>query len=585
MPVFDARDILSWPGGGDNSTDTVIGGVHFNLTALEHWNYTLFSNGTMSNGTNGWCLLTFPPYQPSYVFPNGSFVNMTSCYSPVNPIGTRGFISIALAALYGIALMFTLMNLARHGRMYLPTEKRFRPVGRRWQWYWMIAMSVTGFISLIIGIDVDRYYLPQIPIVITAFFWILLNMCTLACVWEAVRHWGSWMERQYIDPDPFALAMDDKRARFEFWVPLFFYLWWWLDFFLVIPRNWGNIELQRTVQQTESNAAPSATDGRFKGAAFMLFACWLTTAFHLRHSIKHYRERNRGFVNRTIGLIKFTPYRFQLIVPIALFVVAFQALAAWRFEYSPFDITGDYVSIFVGGYAPSLLIMLIQIIAGFLNPNEDKELIRQRRLRGAANDRELGISRKPAWWRRVNGEVHDGETMRQRIARNVREIGGGRATAANIDRSMDNRLQEAEAANANNNASEVEMSQMNRTISNSAGAANAGAAPVSPYSGRSDARRSERAVQYAAGLLFPNAQSPTMTSSERSSYLSTDGPPPPYQGQTNTSERGRPRSNETTGNNTVSVRPRPATVERSASANTTNSIASPPQQIRSMLDV
>lgn len=579
MPTFDARDILQWP-QGDNVTDTLIGGVHFNQTALERWNYTLYSNGTLSNGTDGWCILTFPPFEPSYVFPNGSFINSTSCYSPIKPISTRGYISIALAVAYGIALMFTLINLARHGRMYLPTEKRFRPVGRRWQWYWMITMCATAFVSLIIGIDIDRYYLPQIPIVVSSFFWMLLNLCTMACVWEAVRHWGSWMERQYIDPDPFALAMDDKRAKFEFWVPLVFYFWWWLDFFMVIPRSWGNIEHQRTPEQTRSDAAPTATDGRFKAAAFMLFVCWLIIVYHLRHSIKHYRERNRGYINRAIGLIKYTPYRFQLIVPIALFVVAFQALSAWEFEYSVFNVNGNYISIFVGGYAPALLIMLVQIIAGFGNPNEDKELIRQRRVRGAAADRELGIVNKPAWWKRLNGS-HEGESMRDRIARNVREVGGGRVTAANIDRSIDNRVRESEAAAA---ASEVEMGQLNRSVS--------GAGPrkpvAAPYPGRSDARRSEHAVQNAASVLFPNADSPSMTPTERSSYLMSDGPPPPpYQGNTDQEQdRGRTQSNESgRGNNNTSVRPRHATAERSTSANTTNSIASPPQQVRSMLDV
>jgi hypothetical protein len=47
-------------------------------------------------------------------------------------------------------------------------------------------------------------------------------------VWEAVRHWGSWMERQFIDPDPFVLREDDKRAQVELYVPLIFYLFLWL---------------------------------------------------------------------------------------------------------------------------------------------------------------------------------------------------------------------------------------------------------------------------------------------------------------------------------------------------------------------
>lgn len=576
MPILDARDVVSWP-GGDNSSDTIIAGIHFNLTALEHWNYTLYSNNTLSNGSNGNCLLTFSPYEPTFVFGNGTFLNYTSCYSPVNPIGTRGIVSIILAALYGVALMLVLANLTKHGRMYLPTEKRFRPVGRRWQWYWMIAMCVTGFISLIVNIDVDRYYLPQIPIVITAFFWMLLNLTTAACVWEAVRHWGSWMERQYIDPDPFALSMDDRRAQFEFWVPLVFYLFWWLDFFLVVPRNWGDLELQRTPEQTRVRAEPNATDNRFKAAVFMLLMCWLLIVNHLRHSIKHYRERNRGIINRTVGVIKFTPYRFMFIIPISLFVVAFQGLSAWKFQYSVMDVNANYVSMFVGGYVPALLIMIVQIAAGFVNPNEDKELIRQRRMRGSAADRELGIVQKPAWWRRVNGTVHDNETMLERITRNVREVGGGRATAVKIDQSIENHPRETARTGA---PTTIEMGQMQRTTLNSTeSTARPTAAP--PYSGRSDRRRTELTQSAAAQLLFPNSQNPA-SFIERVNYLSADGPPPPYHGDEPKDERGRPRSNESSGNNNTS---RPATAERSQSANTTNSVAGPPQQIRSMLDV
>lgn len=579
MSALAPRNAIAWP-AGDNSSDTVITGHHLNLTALKFWNYTLYSNNTLNNGSNSNCLLTISPYEPTYVFANGSFHNYTSCYSPINEIGTRGKVSIGLAAAYGVALMFTLINLAKHGRMHLPTEKRFRPVGRRWQWYWMILMCATGFISLIVNIDVDRYYLPQIPIIITAFFWMLLNLTTMACIWEAVRHWGSWMERQYIDPDPFALAMDDKRAQFEFWVPLFFYLWWWLDFFLVVPRNWGNIQLQRTVEQTWAVAAPSATDGRFKGAVFMLLMCWLTCVFYLRHSIKHYRERNRGVINRAIGLIRFTPYRFMLLVPLSLAVVAFQGLSAWQFQYGIFDVTGNTVSQFVGGYVPSLLIMLVQIVAGFINPNEDKELIRQRRVRGAAQDRELGITKKPAWWRRVNGEVHDNETMLERITRNVREVGGGQATAKKIDETHGIRTHDTETNSA---AADIEMGQIPRTTSTATGSRATTRPTLNPkYSGRSEGRRVETTQAVAAQLLFPSSQNP-VAFHDRVSYLSADGPPPPYQGDAQREQRGRRRSNEMPSNDLDTSRPNPAS--RSESTNTSNSVAGPPQQIRSMLDV
>lgn len=225
MPLFDARDIVAFP-GGDNSSDTLIGGIHLNLTRLDHWNYTLYSNGTLSNGS--WCVLTFEPYTPKLVHPNGSFVNVTYCYEPVRPIATRASIGIGFAVAFGLVLILTLVNLGKHGKRYLPVEKRFYPIGRRWQWYWAIFVSATAFISLITNIDVDRYYLPELPIVLNVFFWFLMQEGAMAVAWEAVRHWGSWMERQFIDPNPFELRQDDKRAKFEFYLPLFFYFWLWL---------------------------------------------------------------------------------------------------------------------------------------------------------------------------------------------------------------------------------------------------------------------------------------------------------------------------------------------------------------------
>ena len=222
MSAYDARDFPA----GDNSSDTAIGGIHFNLTSLEFWNYTLYDNGTVSNGSD--CFLTFAPYTPAAIYANGSWVNGTSCYSPVKPVGARASVGTGFAVAFFLALIPTLMNLKKHGKKYLPAEKRFYPVGRRWQWYWAAFVSTVAFVSLITNIDVDRYYLPELPIVLNVFFWYLMQEGAMACVWEAVRHWGSWMERQYIDPHPFELRIDDRRATFEFWIPLFYYGILWL---------------------------------------------------------------------------------------------------------------------------------------------------------------------------------------------------------------------------------------------------------------------------------------------------------------------------------------------------------------------
>ena len=224
---LEPRGVLDWPKGtAGNETDTMFSGVHFNLTTLKHFNYTYYSNNTISN--NSKCYLTFSPYQPAYLFPNGTFVNNTSCYSAVKPIGVRGNVGIAFACAFGLALLLNITVLAKHGKTYLPKERRFYPIGRRWQWYWGLFVCAAALISLFTNIDVDRYYLTELPITLTTFFWFLICQGTLALVWEAVRHWGSWQERQFIDPNPFVYGQDDRRAKLEFWMPLWFYFWVWM---------------------------------------------------------------------------------------------------------------------------------------------------------------------------------------------------------------------------------------------------------------------------------------------------------------------------------------------------------------------
>jgi hypothetical protein len=163
----------------------------------------------------------------------------------------------------------------------------------------------------------------------------------------------------------------------------------------------------------------------------MLVAAFAVILFSLRHSIKHYCPRNRGLVNRAVGLFRFTPLRFKILFPLLAALIAYQGLVAWRFEYSPLRVGGNLAAIFVGGYLPSLLILYVQILFGFINPNEDQELIRQRQERHRQMNREMGIVPKPSWWRRVNGEVlNPNASMRERLAANARELHGSKPAAA-----------------------------------------------------------------------------------------------------------------------------------------------------------
>ncbi|KAK4209286.1 hypothetical protein QBC37DRAFT_294857 [Rhypophila decipiens] len=565
MSFLEPRDIVAFP-GGDNSSDTVFGDVHLNKTTLDHWNYTLYSNGTLSNGTV-WCALAFAPYQPAAVLDNGTFVNVTWCWAPVKHIEARAGIGVGFAVIFGVALVCNVLSLAKHGKLYLPGEKRFYPIGRRWQWYWGSFTCACAMIALITGVDVDRYYMPELPLVLTSFFWYLMQVGTIALVWEAVRHWGSWMERQFIDPDPFLLRQDDRRSKVEFYLPLLAYLWMWLAFFLIIPRNWENIQFQRFPEQTESVARPSATDGRFKAAPFCQLVAWLLSVYSLWHSIKHYRARDRSIAHRAIHFFSYAPWRFLLILPLALAVIVFQELVAWNFDWSPMKVKGSNVAIYVGGYVPSLLIVVIQSVFGYFNPNEDKELLRQRRVRERNLNQEMGIVNKPGWWNRLNREGLPGESMRDIIARNVREVGGRKPTTQNPEQAVLDRNPDVEAAPANS----VEMGPIpEQSLPSPVSAGNLSGA-------RSDARREERTMEPVSGVLFPGQNEGPDAAARRHAELMMDGPipaqpPPPYE------ERGR------------QVLPlgdaRSTSEQRSVSVNTETTLTNQPQQqVRSMLDI
>lgn len=219
MPAHavDHRDLIPFD---PTATETKVNGVSFNLTTLRHWNYTEYSNGTISNGSL--CFLTFEPYTP-LLLSNGTFLNSTSCYSAIEHIQTRGISGLFFTSLFAISIIFTCVNLRKHGRLFLPSEKRFRAVGRRWQWYWMLVVAGCGMASGIAGVDVDRYYLTELPIVLCSFFYFLTLPTIMAVIWESVRHWGSWLERQVLDPDPFFLKQDDLRSQVELYLPLVFY--------------------------------------------------------------------------------------------------------------------------------------------------------------------------------------------------------------------------------------------------------------------------------------------------------------------------------------------------------------------------
>ena len=304
---------------------------------------------------------------------------------------------------------------------------------------------------------------------------------------------------------------------------------------MVIPRSWSQIELQRDPDQTRLNAEPAATDLRFKLAAFFLFACWLITVFSLHHSIKHYKARNRGVFNRIFGLIRYIPLKFLLILPISLALVGYAAACSFDFSISPLNVDTNLGMMYGLGWGTIAAILVIFEVFGYIDPNEDRELIRQRRTRGAEIDQELGITRKPRWWSRLHGD-NNSISVHDHIARNVSEIGGGRATTMNLERS-------------------IEMGNM----------------PVSKRKDSAKAVEKLETLRTAANLLFP--ASTIVETQER--FI--DHP-----------EMGTGRGRDVAGPNPETQPLRPTTSERSESNHSTGStvtIGARPQVIRSMLDV
>lgn len=274
--------------------------------------------------------------------------------------------------------------------------------------------------------------------------------------------------------------------------------------------------------------------------------------------------------NRTWGFIKAIPMRFVLTIPLCLALVAYQVLISFDWTFSIMRYGGMVPVIFAWGYGPSLLILFVQIIYGFASPNEDKALIAQRRRRGEVIDQELGIVKKPAWWRRVRGEHL--YTLRDKITQNVNEVGGKRGLKARFeDEEREPPLGGDLVTHSKNNTIEMNNLSHNPRVDR-AGVGNLSSMNDSRrYTGKSDRRHNERIVEDASGVISPNsAEAERQAQRERWIHEITQDGPPSY------SDTDRGRSTRHDGSNNA---------QRNDSTSTTNSTAAPPQQVRSMLDV
>ncbi len=216
--AVNTTSLLSFP-AGDNSTDTVINGIHYNLTTLDHWYYNYYSNGTISNGSS--CFLVFEPYTPS-LLQDGTFLNSTSCYSPTKPMGTRAKFGLVFAGFFAASVICSLYNLQKHRKRSLRDLRR-APVGKTLEWNWLMIVAACAIISGFMSIDIDRYYLSQLPLVISNIFWLLMQPATMSIIFESVRTWGKWQRRQRVD-ETYELGPDDGRSNREIGLLMGFYM-------------------------------------------------------------------------------------------------------------------------------------------------------------------------------------------------------------------------------------------------------------------------------------------------------------------------------------------------------------------------
>lgn len=215
-------------------------------------------------------------------------------------------------------------------------------------------------------------------------------------------------------------------------------------------------------------------------------------------------------------------------------MIAYEAASAFEFAISPMKIDTNLAFMYGLGWGPIAMIIVIQEIYGYMSSNEDRELIRQRRVRGAEIDQEMGIAKKPHWWSRLHGDNRQLDLHGQ-IARNVSEAAGRQATTRKIESNIEMR-----------NMPEPNMRDSNKPAPDII------------------------TLRTAANLLFP------AHSMEETQENFTDHPP---------QVRGRTASNVA-----IDFTPtaRGGVNDRSESNNSTASgltLGARPQQVRSMLDV
>lgn len=410
MPLLYVRSRVPYQQGDpSNATDVLVNEVHFNRTALDYYNYTLYSNGTLSNSSD--CYLAFGTFKPAmgFWFQNsswangswfngtwdGSFVNGTTCYSPVKGLGRTATLGMVFALLFCLGIIQTFGNIRKHGRRYLPVHQQrltSSAAGRRGKWCWLLALAVCGTVSCFMTIDVDRGYVQSTPIMLQGIFYTLMTPIMMAAVWEAVRHWYVLLvhlyglerlltrccracleERQVYTGDPLKSTLRaNSPSHQEFWLPLLFYVCAFMSFFLAVPRSWRPLQFQNSPDQLDFMAKPTATDTRFKASSLLAIAATLVICYRLELCIHRSVDRPAGHLNSAMYYFNALPSQFVIAILLLSSKVGYAVASVFDWTISPLRYQVHPGWLFGLGYTPALLVIILFNVCGWCDVNEDK---------------------------------------------------------------------------------------------------------------------------------------------------------------------------------------------------------------------
>ncbi|KAK9248676.1 hypothetical protein V1506DRAFT_452220 [Lipomyces tetrasporus] len=319
----------------------------YNDTVLSEYGYQLYDNGTLSNGTD--CFLSFGQFYP-FIAENGTVYNGTSCSYPFYRIQARGAVGIVFAVLSILLIPISMYNLRKLGTRHSKYEqKRFRLIGRRWQWYWLFVVHILAAVAGFMSIDIDRDYIQGTSLTsYGAVFSSILPAC-LASVWEMTRHWGSFEERRVFEADPFRFRNNDRRSMVHLLMPIIFYVFGFLLFLLTVLRNWTVlIKINSTF----------IVDNRWKAGVIFGLISWLMIFAQVCVTYYYYHPAK-------------LPWNIPLCYVGAAALVAYSIGLSFNEDISPFNPDASVLAVALWGYLPIIYIMVVMNVYAHYQMNDD----------------------------------------------------------------------------------------------------------------------------------------------------------------------------------------------------------------------